>query len=49
MIKGKAMTIEVQNSDRGMNISQGQLLVEGQYTGLQRHLKFHYHTLELFI
>ena len=29
------MTIEVQNSDRGMNISQGQLLSEGQHDALQ--------------
>jgi hypothetical protein len=32
---------------RGMNISQGQLLVQGQYTELQRQLKWDDHNLEL--
>lgn len=41
------MVTEQQNQAGGINISQDQLLAEGQYAKLQRHLEFDNNTLAL--
>jgi hypothetical protein len=45
MVKREARAIEQQLRAKDVNISQGQLLVKGQYAALQRQLEFDDHTL----